>query len=222
MAVAGRRCTKPCKGHTSPGRHPPAASPPTDREQDQDETPFSGATVEWAGPSASLLLEGATRLQGQENTNPVPTSPHGEGRGGGAGALMRQREKILRESQLHAWEKPVFLPDLETLQICFCCRFKNILLPRSIILNPLRGQSCAGGAGRSRSRVSGCPGNRHDRSAPLWGCHYVGPRAGREMQNSAVSALLHKHAHSRHSSPAFQIDFGACCIKGRLVFLPLR
>lgn len=71
----------------------PGSSCCTDRKQDQDETPSSGAVVEWAGPSALLLLEGATRFPGQENTNRIPMSPHSQG--GGAGGLVRQREKIL-------------------------------------------------------------------------------------------------------------------------------
>lgn len=81
--------------------------------------------------------------------------------------------KILQERQIHAWEKPVFLPDLETIQICFCSQFKNILLPRSIILNPLHGLRCAQAAGKSRSRVSVSAQGNWERQAPapLWGCH---------------------------------------------------
>lgn len=102
----------------------------------------------------------------------VPTVPCGRGRGGGAGPLMGQWEKILQESQVRAWEKPVFLSDLETIQICFCSQFKNILLPRSIILSPLHGLCCAQGGAKSRSRVSGCAqGNERQAPAPLWGGH---------------------------------------------------
>lgn len=73
-------------------RVPPAA--PT---ASKIEMPSSGEVVEWAGPSALLLLEGATRFPGQENTNHIPMSLHSQG--GGAGGLVRQREKnLVRES----------------------------------------------------------------------------------------------------------------------------
>lgn len=99
-------------------------------------------------------------------------------------------ENLARDIQ--AWEKPVFLSDLETIQACFCYQFKNILLPRSIILNPLHGPCCSQGAGRSRSHaaVSAQGNGERQAPAPLWGCYYVGSTCGDGNAAILLSAVF--------------------------------